>query len=307
MNPFVLLLTASLILTGCLGATERPLLPLKDAPKRETLREVPPDGVIRLEPGDTIYTIANRYQVSPRRIILANRLAPPYDLSQATTINIPKPRAHRVQQGDTLESISRRYRVSIPDVISLNALTKPYTLRPGMDIAIPRRLDYTQLEALAAPAQAAQPSAPAVSLGKKAVRPKTPLQAVRFSDAADDFTWPVDGDIVDRFGAAGKGVHNDGVNIAASVGTPVRASFDGEVAFVGAGLKSFGNLVLIKHDGGWITAYAHLESVAVSEGDRIRRGTVIGAVGQTGRVDSPQLHFELRRSRKPVDPEEYLS
>jgi murein DD-endopeptidase MepM/ murein hydrolase activator NlpD len=116
------------------------------------------------------------------------------------------------------------------------------------------------------------------------------------------FRWPIEGEIVTEFGPAARGVHNDGVNIAAAAGTDVRAAARGTVAFVGREIKSFGTLILVKHDGGIITAYAHLGEVLVKEGDVIEVGQKIATVGQTGKVDSPQLHFEIRRSRKPIDP-----
>ena len=105
-----------------------------------------------------------------------------------------------------------------------------------------------------------------------------------------------------EFGPAARGVHNDGVNIAAPEGTAVRAAARGTVAFVGRDIKSFGTLILVKHDGGVITAYAHLGEVLVAEGDVIEVGQQIATVGQTGKVDSPQLHFEIRKARKPIDP-----
>ena len=292
-----------ILLAGCTaGGGDRALLPVRDAPLRQSLEEVPADGVIQIRPGDTIYTVANRYRVTPRRIILTNELPPPYDLGGLSTISLPQPRTHPVRAGDTLDTISGRYRVSKSEIIRLNALSEPYTLRPGMQIAIPRKLDYSSLDL---PSGSGRTEA--VEIGKRAVTPKSPIRDVRYSDAADDFTWPIDGAIIDRFGTAQRGVHNDGVNIAAAGGTPVRASFDGEVAFVGTGMKSFGNLVLMKHGDGWITAYAHLGEVSVEEGQKIRRGGTLGTVGQSGKVESPQLHFELRKSRTPVNPEEYLS
>ena len=296
----ILIMPLLVLLAGC-GAGDRAPLPLRDYSARQQL-DVPASGIINLEAGDTIHTVANRYGVTPRRIILANQLSPPYDLGGFNRINLPKPRTHRVRAGDSLDSISRQYNVTKASIISLNVLEPPYELRQGMEIAIPRRLDYSLLEA-SIDVESTQ-SAP---ITKKRTRPKQSLQTVRFSGSGADFAWPVNGDIIDRFGVSAKGVYNDGVNIRAASGTPVMASLDGEVAFVGSGLKSFGNLVLIKHKNGWITAYAHLAEVDVTEGQRVDRGTVIGAVGVSGRVDSPQLHFELRRARTPVDPEEYLS
>ncbi|MGB1934277.1 MAG: murein hydrolase activator EnvC family protein, partial [Candidatus Puniceispirillaceae bacterium] len=114
-------------------------------------------------------------------------------------------------------------------------------------------------------------------------------------------------EVIAEFGPMAKGVHNDGVNIQANEGTIVVTSAPGTVAFVGTGLKSFGNLVLVKHEGGYITAYAHLSDILVKEGDVLTVGTNIGQVGMTGRVDSPQLHFEVRQSRTPINPRDIIS
>ncbi len=303
MSRFAFIILAVSFLSAC---AERPPLPVSNAPLREDLKEVPPSGIIQVRAGDTIYTLANRYQVTPRRIILANDLAPPYDLTGLSTLNVPKPRAHIVVSDDTLETLTARYKVNTNALIALNNLKQPYSLYPGQSISIPRRMDYSLLDL---PQDRAIP-APTVSQETgTAIIPQTNLtsRTVSYSSTAPDFTWPVNGDIIMPFGTSSRGVHNDGVNIAANKGDAVRASQSGQVAFVGAGLKAFGNLVLVKHSGGWITAYAHLDEVTVKEGDQLDRGQVLGVVGQTGRVDSPQLHFEIRKSREPVNPEDFLS
>jgi murein DD-endopeptidase MepM/ murein hydrolase activator NlpD len=300
-----LILLSSLFLTGCAGLNmERSLLPVTEAPERQVYQEIPPNGVIPVEAGDTIYTIANRYQVTPRRIILANNLAPPYDLSGLDTLQIPKPRSHVIIAGDTLQKISKRYAVSVSDIIRLNGFEESYSLRAGMAVAIPRRLDYSLLD-LPADQSTPETTNPIENTAVKPV-PKAVGQSVAFVNDGV-FSWPVNGNIIETFGETARGVHNDGVNIGAAEGSAVRASQKGEVAFVGVGLKSFGNLVLIKHEGGWITAYAHLGSIEVKEGERLDQGDVIGTVGMSGRVDTPQLHFELRKARKPVNPENYLT
>lgn len=308
MSRLVLITGSLLLLAGCFGGGERALLPVVNAPLREDVLDVPPSGIIQVRAGDTIYTLANRYQVTPRRIILANNMAPPYNLAGVQTLSVPKPRAHIVAQGDSLDSISARYKVSKQALMSLNNLSSPYDLHVGLSISIPRKMDYSLLD-LPSDSAAPVPPASSSSTGNTAVVPKTKLSttSVSYSEEAVNFAWPVDGQIIQSYGTTSRGVHNDGVNIAAREGTSVRASQSGEVAFVGANLKAFGNLVLIKHRDGWITAYAHLNEVRVKEGDYLDRGTVIGGVGQTGRVDSPQLHFEIRKSRNPVNPEEYLS
>jgi murein DD-endopeptidase MepM/ murein hydrolase activator NlpD len=124
---------------------------------------------------------------------------------------------------------------------------------------------------------------------------------------APTFVWPVTGRVISDFGATANGGKNDGINIAAALGTPIHASASGTVTYAGNELKDYGNLVLVKHSGGYTTAYAHAERLLVSRGDTVTRGQVIGYAGQTGDVSSPQLHFEIRSATTPVNPRSYLS
>jgi len=121
------------------------------------------------------------------------------------------------------------------------------------------------------------------------------------------FIWPVaDGKIISRFGPKGGGRSNDGINIAVAEGEPIWAAAGGTVVYAGSDLKGYGNMVIIRHDGGWMTAYAHARSIAVKKNSAVQQGDIIGYVGQTGGVPSPQLHFAIRDGRTPVDPELYL-
>jgi murein DD-endopeptidase MepM/ murein hydrolase activator NlpD len=121
------------------------------------------------------------------------------------------------------------------------------------------------------------------------------------------FLWPVRGRIVENYGAGPDGTHNDGINIAARRGAPVQATEGGVVAYAGNELRGYGNLILIKHPDGWISAYAHCDLILVKAGQKVVRGQVIARVGSTGDVTEPQLHFELRRGKRPVDPRDYLA
>lgn len=121
------------------------------------------------------------------------------------------------------------------------------------------------------------------------------------------FPWPVRGRVLGAYGNSPGGGHNDGINIAAPLGTPVRAIDGGTVVYSGNEVKGYGNIVLIRHANGWISAYAHLEDVDVKQGDAISPGEVIAKVGNSGGVTEPQLHFELRRGKKPVNPTEFLA
>ena len=124
---------------------------------------------------------------------------------------------------------------------------------------------------------------------------------------APAFAWPVTGQVISDFGATANGGKNDGINIAANLDAPIRASASGTVTYAGDELKNYGNLVLVKHTGGYTTAYAHAGRLIVSKGDFVARGQVIGYVGQTGDVSRPQLHFEIRTATTPVNPRSYLS
>jgi murein DD-endopeptidase MepM/ murein hydrolase activator NlpD len=120
--------------------------------------------------------------------------------------------------------------------------------------------------------------------------------------AGTRFLQPVVGRILSGYGPKPDGLHNDGVNIAAPLGTPVKAADRGTVVYAGNELRGFGNLVLLKHEDGFVTAYAHLDKIEVSKGDTVARGQRVGTVGRTGSVSEPQLHFELRRGAKAIDP-----
>ena len=142
------------------------------------------------------------------------------------------------------------------------------------------------------------------AIASAAIEPPTgqaslPAPAARGSGK---FLWPVSGKIVSPFGPKEGGLHNDGINVAAPLGTPVRAAENGVVVYAGNELRGFGNLLLVRHADGWVSAYAHCDALLVKRGDAVRRGQDIARVGQTGSVGAPQLHFELRKSGQAVDP-----
>jgi murein DD-endopeptidase MepM/ murein hydrolase activator NlpD len=121
------------------------------------------------------------------------------------------------------------------------------------------------------------------------------------------FLWPVRGRVLASYGTRADGTHNDGINIGAPRGAAVQAVDAGIVAYTGNELRGYGNLILIKHANGWISAYAHCDQILVKRGEKVTRGQVIARVGSTGNVSEPQLHFELRRGRQAVDPREFLA
>jgi len=177
----------------------------------------------------------------------------------------------------------------------------------GVNDKLPRRVakTYTYKDQKAAPKPNTYVSRDAAPYTKVSTQALPPLGAP--AGDAPTFVWPISGRVISDFGTNANGGRNDGINIAAPFGTPVRASAAGTVTYAGSELKNYGNLVLVKHSGGYTTAYAHAERLVVAKGDFVARGQVIGYAGQTGDVSTPQLHFEIRSATTPVNPRSYLS
>lgn len=125
--------------------------------------------------------------------------------------------------------------------------------------------------------------------------------------ASSTFIWPVNGEVTSQFGIKPGGLRNDGINIAAGEGTPIRAVADGEVLYMNGDMKGAGSLILLRHANGWVSTYAHNKDISVKQGDKVQQGDVIAYVGKTGNVTKPQLHFSLRKDKKPMNPEKYLA
>ena len=155
-------------------------------------------------------------------------------------------------------------------------------------------------------AQAPKPAS-YVTRNAAATAPVTSQALPPIAGGAPAFDWPVSGRVISDFGATANGGKNDGINLAANKDAPIHASASGTVTYAGDDLKNYGNLLLVKHSGGYTTAYAHADRLIVARGAFVTRGQVIGYVGQTGDVSSPQLHFEIRSGTTPVDPRSYLS
>jgi murein DD-endopeptidase MepM/ murein hydrolase activator NlpD len=159
--------------------------------------------------------------------------------------------------------------------------------------------------------QAAATSEPAQTAAVLTPANETPAATTASVKSAEgsppSFRWPVKARIIAGFGPRPNGQQNDGINLAVPEGTPVKAAEDGVVAYSGSELKGYGNLVLIRHANGYVTAYAHAKELLVKRGDPIKRGQVIAKSGQTGNVDAPQLHFEIRKGPAPMDPMPMLS
>jgi murein DD-endopeptidase MepM/ murein hydrolase activator NlpD len=172
-------------------------------------------------------------------------------------------------------------------------------MAPAPQIAQPRIIPSEQVATI--PAQNVRMATP------EPEKVESPVKAAEPAGAMQSFRWPVKGRVIAGFGPKPNGGQNDGINLAVPEGTPVKAADDGVVAYAGNELKGYGNLVLIRHSNGFVSAYAHASELMVKRGDTIKRGQVIANAGQTGNVTSPQLHFEIRKGSTPVDPTKYLS
>jgi murein DD-endopeptidase MepM/ murein hydrolase activator NlpD len=294
------MLGSVLLLAGCgpnLSLTRATPAPVMVAPLRQAVEAVPASGRVQVRAGDSLYDISTRYQVTPQSVIQENNLLAPYNLRVGQSLKITPPRLHVVRFGDSVNLISQRYAVSTFQLAQLNNLQAPFELTVGQRLQLPMRLDFSALDS-GVPEGAG--TAIVVPAPTKTAVPRKKFVAPQLGRGM--FIWPVEGEIIAEFGPSARGVHNDGVNISSTSGAPVMVSAMGTVAFVGEKIKNFGKLVLVKHDGGIITAYAHLQDIAVREGQVLSAGDAIGSVGATGRVDRPQLHFEIRKSRHPIDP-----
>lgn len=256
-------------------------------------------GVHVVQEGDNLWSISNRYQIAMRDIVFANKLSDPFILVPGERINLPPPRKHTVRGGESLYKVSRLYGVGSSEVARLNDLRAPYVIHPGQVL----RLPSGQSGASSAPLQLSKNNVAAPS--KKPV-PKSLKAPARSSDSGV-FLRPVDGQILSDFGPKNGGLHNDGMNIYAAKGTPVKAAENGVVVYSGNALKGSGNLVLVRHDGGYVTAYAHLDQANVAKGAILKRGQTLGTVGSTGNVSRPQLHFEIRKGTKAINPANYIA
>ena len=264
-------------------------------------------GAVVAGRGDTVYALSRRHRVPVRAIIEANGLRPPYHLKAGQKVVLPRGRQHIVKRGDTLYGIAREYRVNPYALARANGLRPPYPIRAGQRLVLPGKAGRNIRAASARIVPVTPPGA--------APRPRTLSQKTSPPPAAvprpppasgKGFIWPVKGRVISGFGAKAGGLRNDGINIAAARGTPVKATENGVIAYAGNELRGFGNLLLIKHSGGWVSAYAHTGKMLVKRGDRVRKGQQIATVGSTGGVKDPQLHFELRRGNRVLDPRKYL-
>ena len=248
--------------------------------------------------------------------------------SSAQTL-LPTPPVYTVASGDTLGRVARKYRVSVREIAVANAIAPGTPLRVGSRLTIPIRAvappnaehgkpqPSAPMLAQTKPIQAPQTYTPAASAPGKLASSETAANVHLASpvetpsggpgpNGAPAFRWPARGRIINNFGARVNGSTNDGIDLALPEGTQVRSADDGVVAYAGNELKGYGNLVLVRHANGFVTAYANASELLVKRNDQVHKGQVILKSGQTGNAANPQLHFEIRKNSAPVDPMQYL-
>jgi len=291
---------------------------------------------------ENLYTVAQRHKVRMRELIVVNKMTPPYVIKPGQKLYLPTrdrysaptPKAAPlvpIDKGYMGPSASRGVPTNTGGITA--APLEPLHATKTAPLPAAKPVEASPIQA--APARAASAPSPTAEKVSPPVITKTTnlstqvkprattdvaevdlealgivekkepmaMPATALTNAIPAFGWPVRGTVISVFGPKGKGLDNDGLNIAAPKGAPVKASASGVVAYAGNEMKGFGNLVLIRHEGGWVTAYAHLDRVVVARDSPVAKGDMIGTVGTTGGVGSPQLHFEARQDGKPVDPE----
>jgi murein DD-endopeptidase MepM/ murein hydrolase activator NlpD len=238
-----------------------------------------------VQAGETLYSLARRYHKQPMLIAQANNVGLDHKVKIGDRVIIP---GGTVAPVAAVKPAPQQQRVAEvkpkPPTPSVKPQGSPGTTPPTAHTVTPT----------ADPTAEAAPSAP-------------PAAQAEVTGAAPSFRWPVRGRISEGFGPKPSGGQNDGINVSVPQGTPIKAAEDGVVAYAGSELKGYGNLVLVRHSNGFVTAYAHASELSVKKGEQVKRGQVIGKSGATGSVTAPQLHFEVRKGATPVDPMQYLS
>ena len=258
-----------------------------------TKLSIPLNGMIFVKKDETIYSIANKYEVIPLDIINDNNLIEPIDLKLNQVLFLRNKNIYLIKKNDTLKGISIKFSVNQSEIIKLNKLQKPYNLILGNKIQIPTNKDYSIIDNI---------------LGlKQPIKNKSYIKNVYLNSKliknAPKFIWPLKDKVIKNFGTFGRGQHYDGIDIFSKKDMPVYSSFEGRVAFVGKKIQKFGNLILIKHNKEWLTAYSNIGEIIVQEGDKVISGQTIGYTFDKAK----KLHFQVRYKRKPLDPLKYLN
>lgn len=265
-----------------------------DKPAPEKVKDVRvPLKTVTVARGDTLYSLSRKYEIPVNDLAVMNDLRAPFALSAGQKLRVPDlPEAKPAQ----VSVASEKKAVTKPVVAKVTA-EKPKADSKKTTKQAEKQKPMKKTEAKK---QSSKPKQTAKTQQTKSQTQSVPTRS------SSKFTWPVRGTILSHYGAKSGGLYNDGINISAAAGTSVVASENGVVAYAGNEVRGMGNLIIIQHADGWMTVYAHLNSMAVRRGSRVSVGQKIGTVGQTGKVSKPQLHFEIRKGTKSYNPTNYL-
>lgn len=269
------------------------------SPAFATTAQADHSDIYHVRSGETLSGIAHRLGLKSDDLISRNHLKAPYRLREGQILMLPEGQSsYIVRSGDTGLSLAHRYQVSWQRIISLNHLQPPYRLREGMKLLLPTaslknqetRDNHLNVKQIVG---GAQPAADHRHNNDKAGQPL-------------HFGWPARGAVLRQYGRTENGHVNNGLDISASMGSPVFAAEDGHVAYTGTHISVLGGVILIQHTQGWTSVYGHLDKIRVKQGDFVKKGEVIASAGESGNTPRPQLHFEIRHGLKAVNPARLL-
>jgi murein DD-endopeptidase MepM/ murein hydrolase activator NlpD len=289
------------------------IVEIKDS-KNNTLKK----HQIIVNEGDTLYSLSKKHSVILNDLIIENSLTPPYLLKAGMVLSLPKPIYHEVKSGETIYSISRQYHVAINDLYAFNDFGIDTNIKIGQKIRISQfsktSKEASNQEKINSPVVESKDLPSSVNQNNNGVIVEniqdSSTQANK--DIVDikrdyQFTMPTKGTIISKFGPKEGGLYNDGIVIKANLASDVVASESGTIAYVGNQIKGYGNLIIVKHQNGWITAYGHLGKILAKIGSTVSQGKKIAEVGQSGNAKITQLYFSIRRGRDALDPEVYIA
>jgi murein DD-endopeptidase MepM/ murein hydrolase activator NlpD len=300
---------------GRLGIGQELVMPGVSGPKVAEAAEAPAQSTYKVQKGDTPHVIAEKLGVNEQALIESNKLNP-NNLKIGRVLVIPGKGAKPVVAA---KESSPSASDTAPEVRVVKTMTIP---APGVTSLAEEEAEGTGFAADAKPNSKSDNTKAGPKQGDTtndiAASPEITGEGgprVTSNDqlptpdpmSGNSFRWPVKGRVVADFGARPDGGHNDGIDVAVPQGTSVKAAENGVVAYAGNELKGYGNLVLVRHANNWVSAYANNEEILVKRGDKVRRGQIIAKAGATGSVSQPQVHFELRKGSRPVDPTKYMS
>jgi len=258
-----------------------------------------PVKTVTVARGDTLYSLSRAYSVPVNDLAVMNNLSAPFALAVGQQLRVPDlPKAESLKK--SVKQTEQPKKQENKNTEKKNVEPKPKVKKKADDKAKTKPADKTATKKQQTAAKTAEPKKVANAPKKQQTTPKIAARS------SSKFSWPVRGKVLSHFGAKTGGLYNDGINISAAFDTPVRAAENGVVAYAGNEVRGMGNLVIIQHEGGWMTVYAHMNSMVVRRGADVKVGQKIGTLGQTGKVNKPQLHFEIRKGTKAYNPADYL-